>query len=486
MKRIIVIGAGLGGLATAIRLANAGYSVTVIEKNRTVGGKVNIIESDGYTFDTGASLVTLPEIIADLFESCGERIDDHLSLRRLDVICRYRWSDGTTVDTFSDITRTAEEFSRIDPEDGRSLAAYLRDAKTKFDIAERTFLDKSLNELPDLLRPSNIPDLLRISSFRTLASLNSSRFNSGKIRQIFNRFATYNGSSPYEVPATFSLIPWTEFGVGAWYVMGGIHEIPKATAALAKRLGVEIVTDTEVEEIVVEDGAAIGVKTADGFFAADAVVSNADAVETHRRLLDSRNFSDREPSCSGFVLLLGTRKKFDSLAHHNIFFSNDYRMEFDEMFGKKRPASDPTIYVCATSRTDPSQAPDGHENLFVLVNAPYTSDRTDWGKEATAYRDLIVRRLEAAGLDGLEESIDFEQVITPNDFESTYHANRGSIYGLSSNGIMAAFKRVPNRSTDYRDLYFVGGAAHPGGGIPLVLLSAKMTSGLVVKDLAGK
>lgn len=484
MKRIIVIGAGLGGLATACRLAKAGHSVTVIEKNATVGGKVNIIESDGYTFDTGASLVTLPEILEDLFEGCGARIGEHLTLQRLDVICRYRWSDGTTVDTFSDIDRTAEEFSKIDSEDGHALDGYLKDARTKFEIAERTFLDKSLNELPDLLRPSKIPDLLRISSFRKLASLNSSRFKSDKIRQLFNRFATYNGSSPYEVPATFSLIPWTEFGIGAWYVMGGIHEIPKAIASLAKGLGVEIVTGTEVEEIIVEDGTVVGVKTTDGVIRADAVVSNADAVETHRRLLDSGNFSDREPSCSGFVLLLGTRKKFDSLAHHNIFFSDDYRREFDEMFGGKRPASNPTIYVCAASRTDSSQAPDGHENLFVLVNAPYTSNRTDWDSEATAYRNLIVSRLEAAGLHGLEESIDFERVITPKDFETTYHANRGSIYGLSSNGIMAAFKRVPNRSTDFRNLYFVGGAAHPGGGIPLVLLSAKMTAGLLVKDLA--
>lgn len=484
MKRIIVIGAGLGGLATACRLAREGHSVTVIEKNATVGGKINIVESDGYRFDTGASLVTLPDIITELFRDCGARLDEHLGLKPLDVICRYRWSDGTTVDTFADIDRTAEELSRIDPEDGRALKGYLEDARTKFDIAERTFLQKSLNELPDLLTPSNLPDLLRISSFRTLASLNSSRFRSEKIRQIFNRFATYNGSSPYEVPATFSLIPWTEFGLGAWYVMGGIHEIPNAIAALAERLGVEIVTRTEVEEIVVEGRNAIGVRTAKGFLEADAVVSNADAVETHRRLLDSDRFSSREPSCSGFVLLLGTRRKFDSLAHHNIFFSDDYRKEFDEMFGDRRPATDPTVYVCATSRTDSSQAPQGHENLFVLVNAPYTSDRTDWISEAAGYRNLIIGKLEDAGLEGLGDSIDFEKTITPDDFETTYHANRGSIYGLSSNGIMAAFKRVPNRSTDYRNLYFVGGAAHPGGGIPLVLLSAKMTAGLLTKDLA--
>jgi len=227
-----------------------------------------------------------------------------------------------------------------------------------------------------------------------------------------------------------------------------------------------------------------GIKAAEETFRADAVVSNADAVETHRRLLDSEHFSDREPSCSGFVLLLGTKKKFDTLSHHNIFFSDDYGREFEEIFGQKRPATDPTIYICATSRTDSTQAPEGRENLFVLVNAPYTSQSTDWKTEARDYRNLIIKKLEGFGLEDLGRSIEVERMITPSDFETRYHANRGSIYGLSSNGIMAAFKRVPNRSKDFTNLYFVGGAAHPGGGIPLVLLSAKMSSDLLVDDLA--
>jgi phytoene desaturase len=483
MKEIVVIGAGLGGLATACRLAKAGHSVTVIEKNETVGGKVNIVETGGYKFDTGASLVTLPETIKELFGHCGANLDDYLELQRLDVICRYNWPDGTSIDTFSDVQRTSDEISKLNPEDGQAFLEYLEDSKTKFEIAERTFLEKSLNELSSLFKPSNIPDLLRISSFRTLASLNASRFKSDKVRQLFDRFATYNGSSPYKVPATFSLIPWTEFGHGAWYVKGGIHEIPKALASLAQSLGVRLFTGTEVKSIIVRDGVVTGIKAAEETFRADAVVSNADAVETHRRLLDSELFSDREPSCSGFVLLLGTKKKFDTLSHHNIFFSGDYGREFEEIFGQKRPATDPTIYICATSRTDSAQAPPGRENLFVLVNAPYTSPSTDWRVEARDYRNLIIKKLENAGLEDLGRSIEVERMITPADFETRYHANRGSIYGLSSNGIMAAFKRVPNRSKDFANLYFVGGAAHPGGGIPLVLLSAKMTSDLLVDDL---
>jgi phytoene desaturase len=215
---------------------------------------------------------------------------------------------------------------------------------------------------------------------------------------------------------------------------------------------------------------------------ADFVVSNADAVESYRNLLDSEKFQNREPSCSGFVLLLGTRKKFDFLAHHNIFFSDDYEAEFEALFKRKMPSANPTVYVCATSRTDATQAPENHENLFVLVNAPYTSERFDWEKEKRNYRDSIIEKLENSGFEGLKAAIDFERIITPADFETKYRANRGSIYGISSNGIFSAFRRVPNGAREVKNLYFAGGAAHPGGGIPLVLLSGKMTAEMILKS----
>jgi phytoene desaturase len=491
-KSVIIIGAGLGGLAAAIRLATKGVRVRVLEKNATPGGKVNIHRAAGYSFDTGASLLTMRHVLADLFSSAGRSIDDYLEIFALEPICRYRWPDGATLDASTDLNKTEREIERVGSRaDAEGFRRFLVDARRKYEVAERTFLAHSLNDLPKLLRPRYARDLAAISSWRTLDAHVRRYFRSPHLRQLFNRFATYNGSSPYATPATFALIPYVEFGLGAWYVRGGMYELPSALARLAQELGVEIRTGVEVEEILIERGRACGVRLAGGeVLRSDAVLANSDAVDTYRRLIGKesrRVYTDRkleqlEPSCSGLVLLLGVARRYPQLAHHNIFFSSDYPAEFRAIFDERRPAADPTIYVCASSRTDASQSPGGHENLFVLVNAPATSGQTDWTTEARGYRDLIVRRLEENGLDGLSKAIDYEYIITPADFEQTYHANRGSIYGISSNKRRNAFLRPPNKARDIEGLYFAGGSTHPGGGIPLVLLSGKMAAELLLRE----
>ena len=464
--------------------------MTILERNATVGGKVNFVEADGYKFDTGASLLTMRHVLEDLFNFAERDIKDYLTIVPLEPICRYFWSDGAKFDASTDLQKTELEIAKLELRDVKNFRNYLADAKKKYEIAEKTFLAHSLNDLPKLLRPKYLKDLLAISSLKTLDKHNQTYFQSPKLQQLFNRFATYNGSSPYQTPATFALVPYVEFGLGAWYVKGGMYAIPQALGKLAKELGVKIYTESDVEKIEIENGKAVGVKVGGEVFGCDFVVANSDAVETYRNLIDEKerkSFSNKkiektEPSCSGFVLLLGTNKQFPQLAHHNIFFSDDYKTEFDAIFKKKRPAQNPTIYVCATSRTDETQSPDGHENLFVLINAPYTSEATDWETEKKSYRDLIVKKLEDFGLENLESSIDFEQIITPEDFEKKYRANKGSIYGVSSNGIFSAFLRPPNKAKDIENLYFVGGATHPGGGIPLVLLSGKMASDLILRQ----
>lgn len=491
MKKVTIIGAGLGGLAAACRLAKSDHDVTILEKNENVGGKVNHVEAGGYSFDTGASLLTMRHVFEDLFDFCGRRLEDYLDLVSLDPICRYFWTDKTVFDASSDLQKTRAEIARIAPSDVENFTKYLADAKRKYEIAEKTFLAHSLNDLPKLLRPKYLKDLLHISSLKTLDKHHAAYFQTAKLQQLFNRFATYNGSSPYQTPATFALVPFVEFGLGAWYARGGIYEIPKALARLAKEFGVNIRTGCAVEKIIVEDKKAVGAQLETGeTVSSDYVVANSDAIETYRNLVDEKFFNQkldrREPSCSGFVLLLGVRKKYPQLAHHNIFFSDDYRAEFDQLFRDLRPAKNPTIYVCAASRTDATQSPENCENLFVLINAPYTSARTDWQIEAKSYRDLIVEKLESFGLKDLENSIEYEQIITPADFENKYRTNRGSIYGVSSNGVFSAFLRVPNRSRQIKNLYFVGGATHPGGGMPLVLLSGKMTADLIEKEKAEK
>ncbi|HVF49372.1 MAG TPA: phytoene desaturase family protein [Pyrinomonadaceae bacterium] len=493
-QTVNIIGAGLGGLAAAIRLAARGVRVKVFERNSTVGGKVNIHTSGGYTFDTGASLLTMRHVVADLFESAGRRLEDYLELEPLEPICRYLWPDGAQLDASTDIARTEAGIRKIAPADAEGFRRFLADARRKYEVAERTFLAHSLNDLPRLLRPRYARDLAALSSMRTLSAHVASYFRSPSLRQLFNRFATYNGSSPYRAPATFALIPHVEFGLGAWYVRGGMYQLPTALARLAGELGVELRTGAEVERIIVRAGRVRGVGLASGeVHECDALVANTDASETYLRLLEpeargtavARRLARGEPSCSGFVVLAGTRRRYEHLAHHNIFFSSDYRAEFDAIFKDLRPAREPTVYVCATSRTDASQAPAGHENLFVLVNAPATSDRTRWDSEKDAYRDSVMRRLESFGLTDLRASVDYEHVITPADFQSIYHAHRGSIYGLSSNSLMSAFLRPPNRARHLRGLYLAGGTTHPGGGIPLVLLSGKMAAELLIRDEGG-
>ena len=491
MKKTIIIGAGLGGLSAACRLAKSGFDVTILEKNENVGGKVNLVEVKGYKFDTGASLLTMKHVFEDLFEFCGKSIEDYLEIEPLEPICRYFWSDGTKFDAFQNIGKTENEIEKISPEDVKNFKDYLADSRLKYEIAERTFLSKSLNDLPELITLNNLPDLLKISTLKTLDKHNKSYFKSDKLQQLFNRFATYNGSSPYKTPATFALIPFVEFGLGAWYVKGGIYQIPLSLEKLAKELGVKFQFKSDVKEIVVKHGKVCGVKLSDNkLIESDFVISNADAIETYKNLIEKRKrriYTDKklkkiEPSCSGFVLLLGTNKKFGQLAHHNIFFSDDYKAEFNSIFDQKRPAENPTIYICATSKTDKTQVPENSENLFILINAPYTSSKTDWKKEAKSYRNLIIKKLEKFGLQELEKSVEFEHYITPEDFEKKYRANRGSIYGVSSNGIFSAFMRVPNKAKDIENLFFVGGTTHPGGGMPLVLLSGKMAAELIFNN----
>nr|MDQ3323844.1 NAD(P)/FAD-dependent oxidoreductase [Acidobacteriota bacterium] len=280
--KVIVIGAGLGGLSAAIRLAKSGFSVRVLEKNETIGGKVNTIEASGYKFDTGASLLTMRHVLEDLFEFADKKIEDYLEIVPCEPICRYFWSDGATFDASTDLQKTESEIEKLEPNDVENFRRFLADARRKYEISEKTFLARSLNDLPGFLRPKYLKDLVAISSLRTLDAHVKSYFESAKLRQLFNRFATYNGSSPYRTPATFALVSYVEFGMGAWYAKGGMYEIPKALEKLARESGVEIETNRAVEEIEIERGKAVGVRLKTGeTLKSDFVVANSDAIETY-------------------------------------------------------------------------------------------------------------------------------------------------------------------------------------------------------------
>jgi len=481
VKRVVIIGAGLGGLASALRCAHRGYAVTVLEMNDQVGGKMGIFTDRGYTFDTGPTLVTMPFVLLDLFDAIGRRLEDYLDLVPLEPNCRYFFPDGSRLDASSDRTRMADEIRALAGADAEGFERFLAHAESIYNAAAEPFLFSSFSSLRfrDIVRQAkHLPALARIDAFRTMNAVVSEFFGDGRLRQLFNRFATYNGSSPFRAPATLSIIPYVEFEMGGWYVRGGLYKIAETLRQLATEDGVQIRTSCEVTRIVHAGKRATGVMTKDGnFIAADAVICNADAIYAHEALLDRTalrkpgRFAGAEPSLAGFVMLLGVRKQFDHLAHHNIFFSKDYPAEFKALVDDGIPAPDPTIYVSISAKSDPDHAPEGCSNLFVLVNAPPLNGRFDWDSYKGKYRNLILSALGRFGLPDLESRLAMEQIITPADFERRFNAYRGSIYGTSSNNRMAAFLRPPNRSRDLANLFFAGGSSHPGGGIPLVLLS---------------
>lgn len=489
-KEAVVIGAGLAGLASSCLLARRGYEVTVLEKNSTPGGKMQELQMDSYRFDTGPSLFTMPFILKKLFEECGERFDDYLELTEPDPLCRYFFPDGTIFNNYAERDQSLAEIEKFAPEDREAYARFLDYSEGLYNKTADAFLFNTLFSLRDL-KHVKWSDFLKIDAFSTVSDKVDHYFQSDYLRKFFKRFTTYNGSSPFQAPATLNVIPHVELNMGGYYVKGGMYRIAESLFDLGKSLGVTFRFEATVKEITVSAKKATCVKLVNGeSVSSDLVFANSDATDTLLNLLPETAVSARkkrrqralEPSCSGFVLMLGCNRSWDELAHHNIFFSENYQEEFDQIFKRKKLPDDPTIYVANTSHTDPDHAPRSGSNLFILVNAPYLAEGQDWNTLEMTYPGLLLDKLEHSGLSGLKESINSSKVITPEKFETLYRSNKGSIYGTSSNSRFAAFLRPRNRLKSIRNLYLVGGSTHPGGGIPLVIQSAFHAVDLLDRD----
>ncbi len=487
MADVVVVGGGVGGLCTAIRCAAAGHQVTVLERNEIVGGKLGVHRRDGFSFDTGPSLLTLPHVFDEVLHLAGTTLAAELDLVRLDPQVRYHWPDGAVLDASDDPAGTEAAFERFALGAGARWRAFDDRARSIWTVAERTFLAGAMDSPRQLLSRLRSPrDLFAIDPLRTLQRAAAADFDDVRLQQWAGRYATYSGSSPYRAPATLSCIEHVESAYGAWYPMGGLGRLRDALVAAAERVGVVLRTGAEVVTIEADDRQVRGVRLAgeSAVLAADVVVANVDAVHLYRDLLPDRRVLRRvrraRPSGSGFVVLAGVRGRTDvagGLAHHNVWFSPSYRREYDAL-DAGRPSDDPTIYACVSSMTDGSQAPTGDENWFVLVNTPPGGS---WHDAATAdYCDLVLRRLAERGVD-LRARLAFTDTITPADLASRYRAEGGSIYGTSSDGRRAAFVRPGNRGPR-RGLYLVGGSSHPGGGLPLVAISGRIVAELVAED----
>lgn len=483
---IIVLGGGIGGLSAAIRLAAASRPVILLEKNSQLGGKMGRFQADGFIWDTGPSVITMRQVLVDLFAAANRRLDDYLTLRPLDPLTRYFYPDGLRLDASQNLTQMAEQIARLDERDVEGYLAFLSYAARLHRITGPVFIYDQPPTWRSFWRVP-FPDWFKVDGLRTMDQAIRHFVRSPHLRQLLGRFATYVGASPYLAPATLNVIAHVELTGGVWYPQGGVYQIAAALTQLAQELGVEIRTNCPAAEILVTTTGkrpqVTGVRLAnEAQIAARQVISNLDVTTTYQQLLPT--FSMRpppEPSCSGFIMLLGVKQQYPDLAHHNIFFSQDYPAEFEAIFRQGVPPTDPTIYVAITSKSDPEHAPPGSENWFVLVNAPPIGPEFTWQKEKEAYRDLVLERLAAWGYE-LRPHLISQHIFTPEDLAQMSGAWRGALYGSSSNNRWAAFLRPPNRAGNIQGLYFAGGTTHPGGGVPMVTLSGRVAAEMAIRE----
>ena len=486
-KKITVIGSGLGGLSAAINLSDK-FELHVFEKNSYPGGKAGEIRNGQFRFDSGPSLLTIPAILKDIFKARGENIDEYLAIKPLENLCRYFYLDGTIVNGYSSLEKFAKEIENKTSESAISVKKYFDYSKKIYDITSDIFLYKSLNEFRTYSNFETIKSILnlpKIDAFRNVHESNSNFFSDTKVVQLFDRYATYSGSNPYQAPATLNIIPYVEYVLGGYIAEGGIYAVVNALYKLAEKNGVTFHFNSSVKKIISENRKVSGINYAnqnmeEKLFNAEVVISNADAQFTKENLLNLRDNYAPEASSSAIVFYWGVEGNYPELDIHNILFSENYKKEFEDIFNEKKVPDDPTIYIYISSKFNKTDAPSGCENWFVMINTPYDSGQK-WTDEILTTKKKIIRKIKESLNIDLSGKIKTESYLTPYILSSKTNSYKGSIYGISSNSRKAAFIRQRNKSNKYKGLYYCGGSAHPGGGIPLVLQSGKIVSQLINK-----
>ncbi len=487
-----IAGGGIGGLSTAIRLASAGYRVTVLEKQPTVGGRANTLDAEGFHFDTGPTLLLMPDVYEELFAAAGRNIHDYLDMRRMDTNYRVFFDDGLQFDMTTDLDALGDTIEGIEPGGKEGLRRYLEQAGLNYRVSREKFVERNFLSAKEFFTPANLGMLRETRALNKLFKDAGRYFADDRLKLAFTFQSMYLGNSPVDSLAIYSLLPYTELAQGIWYPMGGIYSLVSAMVKLAGELGVEIRTGCGVAGMEVDGREVTGLRLDSGeLVTADIYLSNVDLPTTYNRLVPqgsrgaytTSKLKSMQYTASAFMLYLGVNRTYPELGHHNVLFASDWKANFDTIFGDERSLPEtPSLYVNLSTRTDPSVAPDGSEAVYVLVPVSNLEADIDWQKEAPDFRDLIIRRLEATIMPGLSEHIVFEQQKTPLDWLREYGLARGAAFGLSHGFRQVGFFRPQNKASKLDNLYFVGASTVPGTGVPMVIIGSRLVSQRILND----
>lgn len=485
-KHVIVIGAGLGGLSAAISLRQAGYEVSLFEKNAHLGGKLNLLQAQGYTFDLGPSILTLPHIFERLFTLSGKRMSDYFTLRALRPHWRNFFADGVTLDLYPEPDKMAAEARKVG-EPPENIERFLKYSADLYDLTNDGYFEAGLDNWREFARHYGPWKFFQFDLFRSMHQGVEAHLQTQYFRDIFDFFIKYVGSSAYRAPAFMNSLPTIQFRYDLWYVEGGLYNIARGLSRLMDEIGIQVHLNTEVSEVCQESGRVTGLVAGGQFHAADIVVSNMEVMPAYEKLLRAdKTFiasleKKLEPACSGLVLDLGLDCQYPQLAHHNFFFSGQQKEHFKTVFEKRELPEDPTIYLVAASKTDQTVAPPGCDCLKILPHIPYINDNAPLTREDyLRFKDRIIDKLERMGLKDLRCHIVFEHVLTPLDIREKYYSNKGSIYGVVSDRWKNLAFKAAKQSTLYPNLFFVGGSVNPGGGMPMVVLCGQNVAKKIV------
>lgn len=489
-SHVIVVGAGIGGLSAAIRLQLQGRRVTLLERLPHVGGRSNVWESQGFKFDTGPTLLLMVDYLRAVFEGAGRRMEDYLDVVQLDPNYRIHFHDGSDLTLSSRLNAVLDEVERLEEGAGTQLLRYLATTGDMYRIGLRDFVDRNFLSKTSFFTLQNLALLFRAKATQKLYRLVSGFFKDTRLRNAFSFQSMYLGLSPFDSPAIYALLPYTEIAGGLFFPKGGMHAVPEAMAKLARELGVTIRLDTEVASVLHDGSQTRGVKLSDGSeLAADVVVVNADLPMAYKQFLGEPHPGDSRftYTCGAFLMYLGVNREYPNILHHNLFVPEDLKGCMDQIFTHKTVPTDPAYYICNPSKTDPTLAPAGCENVYVLVPVPHEVPGTDWAVEGPKLREQMLDRLEANGLPGLREHIVTEKLLTPKEFRVDLRCEKGAAFGLSHGLDQVGYMRPHNRHASIGNLYFVGASTHPGTGVPMVLISGKLVAERVAieQPLAG-